>query len=404
MNSPSTPNAANWYLASIASFMIPAGIQMVLLPYLLAIELNQPASRFGLSQMIGQLPILAFLLVGGLLADRLDARRMLIWVHAGAIVMPALLAVAVWKGQLSEPLLVVYALCWGLASAFAMPARDGLLRRVAGTNVQRMVTLAIGVQFATQMLGQAAGGRAGHWGTISVLMLQCLVLMLGIFVASRLPKAAPAAAPVHGSIWRELAGGFSTILASPPMRATLPLTIGMGVFFGGVFLVLMPLAIRDLYQGSAQDLATGYLVFGIGTLLMVSTLMKRGGARRPGRALIISQYGGALILLPIVFAPPLWLFFVLMFIWGMGGGLAMTMSRTIIQEHTPASHQSRAMAVLSLATAGGGPIGSMLLGFAVSAWGVQIAALVPVVGVTLITTAVLSGKVIWSITSSSRKA
>jgi len=60
----------------MASFMVPAGIQMVLLPYLLTMELHQPAVRFGVTQMFGQLPTLLFLLFGGWLADRMDTRRM----------------------------------------------------------------------------------------------------------------------------------------------------------------------------------------------------------------------------------------------------------------------------------------------------------------------------------------
>jgi MFS family permease len=71
-------HAARWYLASVATFMIPAGIQMVLVPYLLAIELHQPAARYGVTQMFGQLPILLFLLFGSWLADRIDPRRILI--------------------------------------------------------------------------------------------------------------------------------------------------------------------------------------------------------------------------------------------------------------------------------------------------------------------------------------
>src|SRR5947209_8671883 len=77
-------NAASWYLASVATFMIPAGIQMVLLPYLLAIELHQPAARYGVTQMFGQLPMLLFLLFGGWLADRVDPRKILINVQAAA--------------------------------------------------------------------------------------------------------------------------------------------------------------------------------------------------------------------------------------------------------------------------------------------------------------------------------
>src|SRR5258708_10154763 len=62
--------SAGWYLTSVATFMIPAGIQMVLLPDLLAIELHQPAARYGVTQIFGQLPILLVLLFGGSLAGR----------------------------------------------------------------------------------------------------------------------------------------------------------------------------------------------------------------------------------------------------------------------------------------------------------------------------------------------
>ena len=48
-----TPFAGR-YFATVAAFMIPTGIQTVLLSYLLAIELHQPASRFGITQMLGQ--------------------------------------------------------------------------------------------------------------------------------------------------------------------------------------------------------------------------------------------------------------------------------------------------------------------------------------------------------------
>ena len=107
-------DATGWYLANVASFMVPAGIQMVLLPYLLTMELHQPAVRFGVTQMFGQMPTLMFLLFGGWLADRVDTRRMLMGLHAAAMVMPAVLAVALWRGALSEAVLIGYALAWGL--------------------------------------------------------------------------------------------------------------------------------------------------------------------------------------------------------------------------------------------------------------------------------------------------
>ncbi len=379
------PAAARWFLASVATYMVPNGIQMVLLPYLTAIELHQSASRFGVTQMIGQLPLLLFLLVGGWIADRVDTRRWLMGVQAAAIVMPVVLAALLWFGLAGEVTVLVWAVAWGLVGALSMPARDGLLRRVAGADVQRMVTLALGTQFAMQMLGQALAGQAGRWGAVSLLAMQAAIVVLGVFVASRLPPGRVAHAAQGAGLWRGLAGGFALILSTPVLRSTYLVTVGMGVFFGGVFLVLLPLAVRDLYAGSARDISLAYVAFGLGTLLCILGLMKRGGARRPGRALLISQLTGCLSLLPIAFGPPLWLFFVCIFVWGMSGGLAMTMSRTIMQEQSPATHQSRVMAALTLATTGGGPLGALLAGQVIERFGVPGGVALPIVGVTTLT-------------------
>ena len=399
-------NPAAWYLASVATFMVPAGIQMVLLPYLLAIELKQPAERFGVTQMIGQLPILVFLLFGGWLADRIDPRRLLMVIQSAAIGMPLLLAICLWRGQLSEGWLILYALAWGLSTAFAMPARDGLLKRVAGGDVQRMVTLAMGMQFGALMLGQGLGGRAAHWGSIGILLVQCAVLAAGIFATSRLPPSAVPPAPANArprqSLWREFASGVSLIFSDPPMRATLLLTLGMGIFFiGGAYVVLLPLAIRDLYAGGAQDLASGYIVFGIGSLISIVVLTRRGGTATPGRALASALLLGCGVLATLALAPPQWLFYACVFVWGMCGGVAMAMSRTILQERAPATHQARVMAALALATLGGGPLGSLIMGLAVGALGARFAVLLPVSGVAITTAAVLATHSIWRLRSRS---
>ena len=406
MSEADNTHPAGWYLTSVATSMIPAGIQMVILPYLLAIELHQPAARFGVTQMLGQLPMLLLLLFGGWLADRVDPRRILIGVHFGAILMPLLLALLLWRNQLSETLLVLYAVAWGLASAFAVPARDGLLKQVAGKNVQRMVTLAIGMQFATQMVGQGFGGMAAHWGAISILLVQCLVLAVGILAASKLPpataKETPATAgPIRETLLREFGGGLSLIFSDASMRTTFLMTLGMGVFFGGVFAVVLPLTIRDLYAGGAQDIATGFIAFGVGTLISIAVLTRRGGLMYPGRALALALLLGCCTLVPIALAPPKWVFYLCIFVWGICGGVAMSMSRTILQEHAPPTHQARTMAVLSLSTAGGGPIGSLIMGFAVSALSVRWAILVPILGVAITTLSALAAHSIWRLRSHS---
>jgi MFS family permease len=71
------------------------------------------------------------------------------------------------------------------------------------------------------------------------------------------------------------------------------------------------------------------------------------------------------------------------FVWGVCGGVSMTMSRTIVQEASPPEYLARVMSVFSLGLMGGMPVGSLMMGYLIGAWGPLTAALVPVCGVAL---------------------
>jgi MFS-type transporter involved in bile tolerance (Atg22 family) len=122
-------------------------------------------------------------------------------------------------------------------------------------------------------------------------------------------------------------------------------------------------------------------MFAAGTLSSIVWLTRRGGIRQPGRALVVTQITACAALVPISLGVSLDVFYLCLFLWGLSAGVAMTMSRTIMQEHAPATHQSRIMAALTLVTTGGGPLGALIMGQATAAFGVQGAVLLPILAV-----------------------
>ena len=209
-------------------------------------------------------------------------------------------------------------------------------------------------------------------------------------MASRLPGGRAKQAASKGSLLNELGAGLSMIFSTPVLMANYIISSGMGVFFGGVFLVLIPLAVRDLYHGGASDIASAYVMFAAGTLMSIAWLTQRGGARRPGRALVTTQFTACAALLPISIGISIWGFYLCIFLWGLSAGVAMTMSRTIMQEQAPSSHQARIMAALTLMTTGGGPLGAFITGQAIDSAGVRGAVLMPILGVLACTMASLA--------------
>lgn len=374
-----------WYLTSTALFLIPGGIQIVLFPYLVAVHLHESPTRVGLAQMASQLPMLLLLLWGGVVGDRFDQRRLLIALQFGMMLPPLVIAVLASMDSLTYAVLIGWALVGGTFGAFAQPARDALLNRIAGDQVQRVVILSIGVQYGVQIVGFAIGSMASLTGIIPILITQSLVLLLATFATRRIPVAAKQTAPRRAAI-TEIAEGVRLAWHSAAIRPAVMQAFSVGIFFAGTYVVVLPLMVRDVYGGTSRGIAAAFAANMLGTCTTVFWLMRRGGLERPGRALLIGSTVSLSILSLLTQELPMWAFFTVVYLWGLCGGIGMTMSRSIVQEAAPADARARLLSVYSLGFMGGMPIGSALLGWCVEHLGVHQAVWVPVIGMLLVTT------------------
>ena len=92
-------------------------------------------------------------------------------------------------------------------------------------------------------------------------------------------------------------------------------------------------------------------------------------------------------------------FYALVLVWGLGAGVTISMSRTIVQEHAPTAHRARVMSIYQLGFTGGMSIGALAVGYVVAAVGARNAALVPAAAMALVLFYVLSTTKLWSITA-----
>ncbi len=139
----------------------------------------------------------------------------------------------------------------------------------------------------------------------------------------------------------------------------------MGTFMMGSYIVTVPLLIRESYEGTSTALAWVNSFNSAGLFFTSMVLLKLGHVLRPGRALLCSLMISALLLLGIGLGLPFSLLLPLMFVWGIGGGLVMTMSRSIMQEQAPPDQRARIMAFFSFSFMGSGLFGALLNGYLV---------------------------------------
>ena len=367
------------YLLANVAFLVPGGLGTIIFPWLIVVALHESPERVGIAQMITQLPGLFLLLFAGLIADRFEQRRILIVTHVVVAVAQLAMAWLIAADALTFNSLLALALFGGIAGVFSGPPRDAMLTRVAGDQIQRTVILVIGLQFGSQIVGFALGSMTDRVGAPSLLVLCAAMYALGALPCRRLPASDPVPADGRHPL-REIALGLGVALRSERIRPVLILTFALGLFFVGSFMVLLPLIIRDVYHGGAADLSLAFGANMAGTLVVIGVLMRRGGVQRQGRAFMLALLFGGVMLSLLYLKPPYWAFFVLSFVWGLGGGLTMTMGRSIVQESAPPELSARLLSIYAFAMSAGMPIGSLAIGYAAQAWGTLNAALLPGIG------------------------
>ena len=386
------------YLAGLASWFVPLGIQMVLFPWLVAVVLHMDAFAVGVAQAALMAPSLLFLPLGGLMADRGNARQLLLRYHLIYALPPLALALVLWSDGLSYPLLIVYGIAVGAIGAFAIPTRDALLPVMAPKGgLPRAVALATALQFGGQLLGIACASTADRFGAVPLLLLHSGMVLAGCIFVRRLPDPPPHPKSAHPGFWRSIGEGVSAAAKSDQIWPVMLLNFGVGIFYVGPFMAVLPLAIRDHYAGGAAELSYMNLAFWAATI--VASMALAGLGRRftlRGRLIGCAVLTGAVILLLLATLPPFPVFLALIFVWGLGAGITMTQSRTVVQIVAPATHRARLMSLFQLGLSGGGPIGALLTGTICSVWGLEAALLIGGIAMLLMIAIVLLRSRLWS--------
>lgn len=381
------------YLFSHGAWYLAFGVQMVLFPYIVRILLQESEVRFGLAQMCLQLPTTVLILIGGFVADRGDPKRIVTLACALTVVTFLALGLMVTTGHLTYGLTIAYALIVGSIGAFAIPARDSLLSLVAprqdAAGIQQAVSFAGLAQFAAQILGMIFAIAAPFLGVGPLLLALAGLMVSATWAAASLRprisehRAVAGDGNLLGRMAGDIAGGLKAAADTPVIAAVVICAVAMGVCFMGSFYVLLPLIVESYFTADpdkshvASALALFSLCFWSGSMISALVLVRIGHIRRKGRVYLTALATGGCVLLACGLTLPFWAFCGLNFIWGLGGGVAMTLGRGLVQHHAPAASRGRILSIFTLGLMGGGPLGAVAYGFLAKAIGPHMAVLAP---------------------------
>jgi predicted MFS family arabinose efflux permease len=358
-DAPAVPRSAlPWYLTSSSFWIAAMSLQGFLITWMLVGVLETPADEVGFGRALIDLPALAFILVGGLLADRSNGTVLLIRMHL-VMVLPGLaLAWLIGAGRLGFWVVIGFGLTVSVVQAMSDPARQAMLSRVTRTDIQRTVTITTIVGALAGLGGVWVGGRLDTIGLAPILILQALVFAAGALPLRRLPPL-----PAISSGGRsDVLAGIRSLASTPLIRNVIGLNLVSSLFNAGAYIIAIPFIVREIYHGDVAMFSTVMIAFTCGSISSNVILLYFMPLKHPGRLFLLMQVTRALILGLLITKPSLWLFYGAIFAWGFNMGITTTLVRTTVQELAAAEHRAQVLAVLIFSFMVAAPISSVLLG------------------------------------------
>jgi MFS family permease len=368
-SSLSNPNYKKYFFGQATS-LVGTWMQTTAQAWLV-LTLTHSATSLGLVVGLQTLPILLLGPYGGVIADRVDKRRLMMVLQSLMGVQALVLAVLCWTGTVTFVEVCALAVVLGLNNAFENPARQAFVLEMVGpddlrnavslnstlVNVARAVGPAVaGVRKAT--LG--GPGWVGKNGASFVAVVGSLIAM----DTSGLQPARPAVR-ARGQV-RE---GLRYVARTPDLLVPL----GMMALVGTLayeFQVTLPVAAQRVFHGGSETF--GIMTADIGVGAVVGGLVTATRGKTGLRALIVASVVFGTSIAFAAAAPVLVSEFIALLLVGYASISFLSMGNSTLQLATDPQMRGRVMALWSVAFLGSTPIGGPLVGWITAVAGARV--------------------------------
>lgn len=325
----------------------------------------------GVDQFLGQIPIVLFALLAGVLADRRDRRTILLSSQytqmACAFVMAAL--------AFADVLQVWHVWCLsfiiGTAQSFGGPAYSALIptlvpkkhlpNAIALNSIQFNLARVIGPSFAGIALTTlGAAWCFGLNGVSFLFVIGTLYIIKVSFVPQRSSE------PFMDSMKQ----GFGFILDRPGMRPLILLTF-MVTLLGFQIIAFLPVFAKEAFQGNAQTYTTMMSFSAAGAVTGALIVAAMGRSKNQGRNSLIALVLLGVLTVCFAMSRNIYIACAMIFLAGMALMSVFSMITSLVQLIVPDDMRGRVMSVYNLAVRGGGAIGPLIVGSLIPVFGVR---------------------------------
>ncbi|HKH89082.1 MAG TPA: MFS transporter [Acidimicrobiales bacterium] len=366
----SIPNYRRYYGGQSIS-LVGTWMQSVALTWLVYV-VTHSSTDLGLTVGAQTLPVLLLGPYGGVIADRVDKRRLMVVLQSAMGVQALILGVLTVTGAITYWEIVVLSVILGLNNTFENPARQTFIQEMVGPDeLRNAVSLNSTLFNAARAVGPAVAGIL--IATVGVGV--CFLINAGSFVAvvfslttmdkSKLQPTVPVARAKG-----QLREGFRYV-ASDPRLLTLLIMMGIVGTLAYEFQVILPVVAKKTFHGGPETYGFLTAAMGAGAVFggLITATRGRTGLRRVSVAAAV--FGLTIVL--AAGAPILAIEIGVLAAVGWASVSFLATGNTTLQLEADPSMRGRVMALWAVAMLGSTPIGGPLMGWVASVGGGRVA-------------------------------
>ncbi len=327
----------------------------------LVLDITHSGSQLGLVTAVQFLPVLFFGAWGGVLVDRLNKRRILLWTQSVFAIVAVVIAGLVFFDLVRTWMIYVFALALGLVRIYDDPSRQAFVAEmVPPESLRNAVSLNATENNLARVVGPSIGG-----GIISIFGIAFCFLfnalsylaVIGMLLRMREDELRSAAlAPRKPGQFME---GLRYAAKTPIIRNTLTILALVGTF-AYEFQVSLPILSESTFHAGAQGYAALMTGLGVGSVIGGLFSAGRHTTSWPQFVTFLALFGGSMIATSL--APTLNLAVFFMVAVGIFSINVISLGNTTLQLEAAPSMRGRVMSLWGVAMIGSTPIGGPIVG------------------------------------------
>ncbi|MFM2077550.1 MAG: mfs transporter [Actinomycetota bacterium] len=332
----------------------------------LVIEITNRSDQLGVTTALQFLPMLLLGAAGGVLADKVDNRHLLIATSTASGLLALTFGIVVATEQVTIWWVYALTLLLGLVLAVERPAMQAILFQLVGPDLlPSAVATNSTINSVSRLIGPAiAGLLIASVGIEACFMINAASYLVVIAALIALRTADLVPRPLLGRAKGKLREGFAYVRSHPDVaRPLLVMTIVGIVVYN--FQTTFPSMVHFGFHLGAGAVGAAMSVSAIGSI--AGGIYIAGVTPHPRRTLAIALAGLGASCLALSLAPEFWSFLMISVVVGFASACFQSVNTVVLQQATEPAMQGRVMGLHQMAWFGSTPIGALLMG-----WVIQI--------------------------------